>query len=146
MTTEGITPSDLNLELGEKTMKKLPVLVATVCDQMERLRRAIEVLHGKRVSFIRLDFNTREGLVNLGDEQISAGDSDNKIDIDFEFDKDGSLHLVLNTYGWCSSFGATFNDNGKVVSVVSHPVNAPEPTTRWVGSSDTIRHKEPINK
>lgn len=49
--------------------KKEPVLTATTCNVMENLRLAVEVLTGKPVRFIQIDFNTNRGKIRVGEEE-----------------------------------------------------------------------------
>ena len=49
--------------------KKRPILTTTYCGQLEKIRQAIEVFTGQRVSVKQIDFNTCNGKVKVGEEE-----------------------------------------------------------------------------
>lgn len=118
--------------------KNQPVLTATLCDEMENLRLAIEVLTGKRTRFVQVDFNTCHGKVLVGDEEKNLA---------FEFVRDSLLHFTLdgvnawNTaqfdWGLVTEVWAINNHNPHTRSVGHHPM-------WWVGRSATDRWEKPL--
>lgn len=120
--------------------KKKPVLVNRFCDELEKLRQAIEVLTGERVSFVCLDFNTRSG------EILFAGNM--RIKVVYTHSRQDLINFKLGTGSWCV---ATFDHNDGNIRVSSEErpniwksIDGHNVTMRWVGSSNRYRYEEPL--
>ena len=117
--------------------KKRPVLTATFCDSLEKVRTAIEVLTGERTCFVRMDFNTGRGIVCVGYEQK---------DISFYFGREDLLHFSLGESK--DSNTALFGDNREVFVMNSCNPNKRvngQHTMRWFGYSATNRQEKPLH-
>ncbi len=118
-------------------VKKTPVLTATFCDLLEKVRTAIEVLTGERTCFVQMDFNTGRGIVYIGDE---------KKDVSFYFGREDLLHFSLGESK--DSNTALFGDSRE-----AYVRNGRNPNKRvngqhsmwWVGHSATSRREEPLH-
>ena len=119
--------------------KKKPVLVGNICEEMEKLRQAIEVLTGERVSFVCLDFNTCSGEILFGGSA--------KVKVCYIHNHKELMSFRLGSGGWCI---ATFDhDDGNLRVSSEHQPNIRKTTTgevamRWVGSSNRSRYEEPL--
>ena len=120
--------------------KERPVLTGTVCEELEMLRLAIEVLTGKRTSFVCFDFNTHRGRARIGEEEVPISCMRMNIDVMI-------FRVKRQSGGW---YVCTFTPDGKKVSLadedhpkVRHTV-AGDFTMRWVGTSYVERHEEPL--
>lgn len=119
--------------------KKAPVLTSTSCSEMENLRTAIEILTGERTTFIQIDFNTGKGKVRVGE-----------VEKELLFIRSRSDLVRFNIGdGW--SVGLFEEPSRAQVINEEHPhkleLSAGETITmRWIGSSATDRHEEPLFK
>jgi hypothetical protein len=117
--------------------KKYPVLTGSICDTMEKLRLAIEVLTGKRTCFVCLDFNTHNCSVRVGDEIFKL----------LFINGENLIQFELNNSDWNL---ATFSDDFKEVKVANRLTPNVRQTVagnfsmRWVGCSATERREEPL--
>ena len=116
---------------------RCPVLTAKTCRVMERVRLAIEVLTGQRVSFIQIDFNTCRARAMVGDEKMSFSFVPDRADlISFAFFVFGDLG------NWHT---ARFDESGKVMVINDRFPNSRHGHVMWwVGSSATDRREEPL--
>lgn len=118
--------------------KNQPVLTATLCNEMENLRLAIEVLTGQQMRFIQVDFNTGRGKVSVGEEEK---------DLAFEFIRDDLLHFTLDGI---SAWNTARFDWGLATEVRvmnnhnPHRRSANNHAMWWVGRSATDRWEEPL--
>ena len=117
--------------------KRRPVLTANVCYIMEMVRTALEVLHGKRVTYNCIDFNTNHGEVRIGDEVV---------EIYFMRSRDDLISLRIKDE-W---YAALFETPGLVRvgtergDLFTRKTVAGELPMRWVGHSATERWGEPL--
>ena len=117
--------------------KKRPVLTANVCAIMEMVRTALEVLHGKRVTYDCIDFNTNHGEVRIGDEVI---------EIYFMRSRDDLISLRVKDE-WYSALFETpelvrvGTDRG---DLFTRKTVAGELPMRWAGYSAAERWEEPL--
>jgi hypothetical protein len=125
--------------------KKSPVLTTTFCNELEKVRTAIEVLTGKRVQLQQLDLNTGKGKVGLGDKESRWFE---EFEVTFflsrndllEFKLDGILNPVV---GWNI---ACFEESGKalVINQDNPRMHNNVLKMRWVGYSAMDRWEEPL--
>lgn len=125
--------------------KKHPVLTGRYCDRMEKLRQAVEVLHGHRAVFVHIDFNSVKAMFSVGGV---------KMNVVFIFAHDDNLiNFLVETADVESAsrewYIARFDFEPGEVRVISehHPVKRGEGHSMWwVGSSAADRRLEPLNK
>lgn len=118
--------------------KKNPVLTATMCTALEQIRLAIEVMTGKRTSFVQIDFNTRKGKVRVGDEILEL--------VRFERYRYGD-DTILMDFGDGPIVALFYNHTVRVMSE-NNPrkvqTEAGECTLRWIGNAFSDRREEPL--
>jgi hypothetical protein len=121
--------------------KKKPVLTATYCDKMEKIRQAYEVLVGRRASYAHIDFNTGKAAFRTTSDRVS--------NITFIFD-DQLVFLLDSSEEWAQNnwHRARFDFEPGEVWVISErfPVKRgpAQHTMWWVGRSADDRRLEPL--
>lgn len=128
---------NLNLELGGIMFsKKNPVLTATMCSTMEMVRTTLEVLFGKRVVYVCVDFNTCRGKVRIGDDI-------NKVS--FTRDREDLLNVCVKGMWYDALFeGNLVRVGGYRGDFSIRKTIAGDIDMRWVGRSATDRWEEPL--
>lgn len=123
-------------------MKKYPVLVEGVCRLIERMRLSIEVLIGERVRLGCLDLNTGKGEVFVGNVRRSIGlvRSTSNV-LNFRIDSEWFVALFPDEGDRDQSVAVSSDGNPNKRETV-----AGQFTMRWVGTSNTDRHEEPLFK
>ncbi len=119
--------------------KKLPVLTAKFCKEIEDVRLALEVLSGLRVCLGQVDFNTGRGFVRVGAEGKN---------ISFFFGRNNLLQFSFwNEVGepkeWYTAwFEAT--GEARVIKDFDNPYKRGVHSMWWVGRSAIDRWEEPL--
>jgi hypothetical protein len=115
-------------------MRKSLVITATACEGMENLRLAVEVLTGKRVRFVHLDFNTLKCKVLISGKVVEI--------LADTWDGD-TIHFAIVKE--CEWYHARFDRDEVRVSSDRHKSRNGEHSMCWVGSSMTDRREEPLD-
>jgi|GEM_PF-1900712 len=115
--------------------KKYPILTATICTTIEQIRLAVEVLTGKRTSFIEVDFNTCLGKLSLQGVETR---------LDFYRRRSDLININIGS-DWHT---ARFEDGKVFVKSEKWPREietvAGKFTLLWFGSSVNDRREQPL--
>lgn len=117
---------------------KQPVLTASHCDTMEKIRVAFEVLTGQSVRFTNFDFNT-------GNLQAKIGDRERQLR--YRINEWGALHIAYRDangpHDWHT---VLFEENGEAtVAMSEHNPRLRGRTTWLIGRGATERRTEQPN-
>jgi len=117
--------------------KKHPILTATTCSTMEMVRTALEVLIGKRVSYVCVDFNTCRGKIRIGDEEVGVAFDRSRTDL---------VNVLLGTEWYVAVFEEpTLVKVAKMFGTMpTRKTVAGDLPMRWAGRSATDRKEEPL--
>lgn len=124
-----------------KGKKRKGVIISTpVCEKMEKLRLAFEVLTASRVIFEEFDLGNGEGLINAGGENKQ---------FTFIFDNDSQIRFSLKSLGEVGEERYTalfYKTSDKTYGVKVAPYYKPSQDNRkWlVGTSKDDCWEEPI--
>jgi len=121
--------------------KKSPVLTATTCNLMENLRLAVEVMTGKPVRFVHVDFNTCNTRIRIGQEEK---------EIHFVQYRDDLIRFCLGELETHDPWVLARFDKPEEVRVTPYGIKCDRSPyfekidMWWVGTSFVNRWKEPL--